>query len=47
MPLTSPTARRVLNLARQPDDRWLAAPVSDRELSQAHLANALFDAQQG
>jgi len=35
---------RVLNLARQPYYRWLAAPVSDRELEQAYLANALFDA---
>ncbi len=35
---------RVLGLARQPYYRWLAAPVTARELEQAHLANALFDA---
>ncbi|WP_124341879.1 IS3 family transposase [Cellulomonas algicola] len=35
---------RVLKLARQPYYRWLAAPVGARELKQAHLANALFDA---
>ncbi len=35
---------RVLKLARQPYYRWLAHPVSDRELEQAYLANALFDA---
>jgi transposase InsO family protein len=35
---------RVLKLARQPYYRWLAAPVTPRELKQAHLANALFDA---
>ena len=35
---------RVLKLARQPYYRWLAAPVTSRELQQAHLANTLFDA---
>ena len=35
---------RVLKLARQPYYRWLTAPVTDRELAQAYLANALFDA---
>lgn len=35
---------RVLNLARQPCYRWLAAPVTDAELTQAYRANALFDA---
>ena len=35
---------RVLKLARQPYYRWLACPVSERELAEAHLANALFDA---
>ncbi|WP_374726927.1 IS3 family transposase [Promicromonospora iranensis] len=35
---------RVLKLARQPYYRWLAAPVTRRELEQAYLANALFDA---
>jgi putative transposase len=35
---------RVLKLARQPYYRWLAAPVTDREWDEAHLANAIFDA---
>lgn len=35
---------RVLKIARQPYYRWLACPVSDRELDEAHLANAVFDA---
>ena len=35
---------RVLKLARQPYYRWLAAPVTDRELDEAYLANTLFDA---
>ncbi len=35
---------RVLKLARQPYYRWLADPFTDRELEQARLANALFDA---
>ncbi len=35
---------RVLNIARQPYYRWLAAPVTDTELNEAYLANALFDA---
>ena len=35
---------RVLSLARQPYYRWLAHPVTDTEIEQAHLANALFDA---
>jgi putative transposase len=35
---------RVLGLARQPYYRWLAEPVTDRALSQAQLANAVFDA---
>jgi putative transposase len=35
---------RVLKLARQPDYRWLADPVTDREWAEAHLANALLDA---
>ena len=37
-------ACRVLKLARQPYYRWLAAPVSDAELTEAYRANALFDA---
>ena len=37
-------ACRVLKLARQPCYRWLAHPITDRELDQAYLANALFDA---
>ena len=34
---------RVLKLARQPYYRWLATPVTDAELAEAYLANALFD----
>ena len=37
-------ACRVLKLARQPYYRWLTRPVGDRELAEAYLANALFDA---
>ena len=35
---------RVLKLARQPYYRWLAAPITRRELEKAYLANTLFDA---
>ena len=35
---------RVLNIARQPYYRWLAAPVTDAELAEAYRAHALFDA---
>jgi len=35
---------RVLKLARQPYYRWLTAPITDRDLQQAYLADALFDA---
>lgn len=35
---------RVLKLARQPYYRWLAAPITARELDEAYLANVLFDA---
>ncbi|GAA2524173.1 integrase-like protein [Rarobacter incanus] len=35
---------RVLKLSRQPCKRWLAHRVTDRELDEAHRANALFDA---
>jgi len=35
---------RVLKLARQPYYRWLTHPVGDRELEQAYVANAVFDA---
>lgn len=35
---------RVLDLARQPYYRWLAAPVTSAELAEAYRANALFDA---
>lgn len=35
---------RVLTLARAPYYRWLANPVGVRELDEAYLANALFDA---
>jgi hypothetical protein len=34
----------VLHIARQPYYRWLAEPVTEAELAEAHLANALFDA---
>lgn len=37
-------ACRVLKLARQPYYRWLAHPVGERELAEAYLANAVFDA---
>ncbi|GAA1913071.1 hypothetical protein GCM10009815_04910 [Nocardioides marmoribigeumensis] len=35
---------RVLKIARQPYYRWLAGPVTERDLVEAHRANALFDA---
>ncbi|MES6118733.1 hypothetical protein U6M47_12795, partial [Cutibacterium acnes] len=35
---------RVLNLTRAAYYRWLADPVTARDLHQAYLANALFDA---
>ncbi len=35
---------RVLKVARQPYYRWLACPVTEAELEEAYLANALFDA---
>lgn len=35
---------RVLKLSRQPYYHWLASPVTDAELVEAHRANALFDA---
>ena len=35
---------RVLKIARQPYYRWLAQPVTDAELEEAYLANAIFDA---
>ena len=35
---------RVLRIARQPYYRWLANTVTDAELDEAHLANAVFDA---
>jgi putative transposase len=35
---------RVLKIARQPYYRWLANPVTDAELTEAYLANALSDA---
>ncbi|HEY6748698.1 MAG TPA: DDE-type integrase/transposase/recombinase [Mycobacteriales bacterium] len=35
---------RVLKIARQPYYRWLAAPVTAAEWTEAHLADALFDA---
>lgn len=38
------TCPGLLKLSRAPYYRWLAVPVGERELAQAHLANALFDA---
>jgi putative transposase len=35
---------RVLKISRQPYYRWLDCPVSDAELAEAWLANAIFDA---
>jgi hypothetical protein len=35
---------RVLKIARQPYYRWLKCPVTDAELDEAYLANAIFDA---
>lgn len=35
---------RVLNLCRQQYYRWLAQPMTDAELDEAWLANAIFDA---
>ena len=35
---------QVLGLARSPYYRWLANPVTDSELREAYLANAIFDA---
>jgi len=35
---------RVLKIARQPYYRWLDCPVTDTDLMEAYLANALFDA---
>ncbi len=34
---------RVLKIAKQPFYRWLAAPVSDRDWSDAQLTNAAID----
>ena len=35
---------RVLGLARQPYYRWLRSPFTERQLAEAHLANAICDA---
>ncbi len=35
---------RVLKIARQPYYRWLVSPISNAELEEAYLANAIFDA---
>jgi putative transposase len=35
---------RVLKLARQPYYRWLACPITSREIDEAYLADALFEA---
>ncbi|MEW1819102.1 IS3 family transposase [Streptomyces diastaticus] len=44
VPVPVPVTCRVLGLARQPYYRWLVSPVTDAELTEAHRANALFDA---
>jgi putative transposase len=36
---------RVLKLARQPYYRWLADPITPREVVEAYRSNALFDAR--
>lgn len=33
-----------VDVARQPYYRWLANPITDAELDDEHLANAVFDA---
>ena len=35
---------RVLNLCRQQYYRWIHAPLTERQLDEAYLANAVFDA---
>jgi len=35
---------RVLEISRQPYYRWLKQPVTDTELEEAYVANAIFDA---
>ena len=35
---------RVLKISRQPYYRWLVCPITDVELDEAYLANAIFDA---
>jgi len=35
---------RVLKISRQPYNRWLVCPITDVELDEAYLANAIFDA---
>jgi transposase InsO family protein len=35
---------RVLGLARQPFYRWLDSPITDTQLDEAYLTNAIFDA---
>jgi len=37
---------RVLKLSRQPYYRWLKAPITTAEITEAYRANALFDAHQ-
>ena len=39
-----PVMCRVLKIARQPYYRWCASPVSDGELAEAYLTNAIFGA---
>jgi hypothetical protein len=35
---------RVLEIVRQPCDRWLDCPVTDAEFDEAWLTNTIFDA---
>ncbi|CAM5295736.1 hypothetical protein SDIAM26S_00922 [Streptomyces diastaticus subsp. diastaticus] len=44
VPVPVPVTCRVLGLARQPYCRWLVSPVTDGELTEAHRANAVFEA---
>ena len=38
--------RRVLKLCRQQYYRWVETPITDGQLDEAWLANAIFDAHQ-
>ncbi|WP_157981745.1 hypothetical protein [Protaetiibacter intestinalis] len=34
----------MLKIARQPQDRWLESPTTDRDWAQAHLTDVLIEA---